>query len=114
MSWRNFLAIFKRRSKAERELDDEMRFHLEKQIELHVAAGMSPEEARRQALIEFGSVQQTRENVRETRSTHFFDVMIAGHPLCLAPAAQDAGVHFYRGTHSGIGDWHEHRHFQSH
>jgi predicted permease len=76
MSWRNPLAMFKRPLKADRELDDEMRFHLEKQVELHVAAGKSAEEAQRLALIEFGGVQQTRENVRETKSLHFFDVMI--------------------------------------
>ena len=68
MSWKNLLAMLKRHSKAEREFNDEMRFHLERQIEQHLAAGLSPEEARRQALIEFGGVQQTRENVRETRS----------------------------------------------
>jgi predicted permease len=75
MSWRNRLATFKRGKKADREIEDEMRFHLEKQIELHVTAGMSPEEARRQALIEFGGVHQTRENVRETRGIHFLDVI---------------------------------------
>ena len=75
MSWKNLLAMLKRRSKAEHETDDEMRFHLERQIEQHVAAGLSPEEARRQALIEFGGVQQTRENVRETRSIRLFDIL---------------------------------------
>ncbi len=75
MSWKNLLAMFKRGSQTERELDDEMRFHLERQIEQHVAAGLSPEEARRQALIEFGGVQQTRENVRETGSVRLFDIV---------------------------------------
>jgi macrolide transport system ATP-binding/permease protein len=75
MSWRNLLASFKRGRKADREIEDEMRFHLEKQVELHVAAGMSPEEARRQALIEFGGVHQARENVRETRGIHLLDVI---------------------------------------
>jgi macrolide transport system ATP-binding/permease protein len=75
MSWRNLLAGFKRGRKADREIEDEMRFHLEKQVELHVAAGMSPEEARRQALIEFGGVHQAKENVREARGLHFFDVI---------------------------------------
>src|SRR5450432_484210 len=75
MSWRNLLAMFKRRSKAERELDDEMRFHLEKQIEQHVAAGKSPYEARRLAMIEFGGVQQAKENVRDAKGVHFFDVI---------------------------------------
>src|SRR5258708_6194635 len=59
-----------RRKKADRDLDDEVRFHLEKQVELNIAAGLSPEEARRRALIEFGGVQKTKEDVREQRWTH--------------------------------------------
>ena len=45
--------------------DDELRFHLEKEVEQNIAKGMSPAEARRQALIAFGGVQQTRETLRE-------------------------------------------------
>ena len=48
---------------------------MEKEIELNIARGMSPEEARRQALIAFGGVQQTRENVRRVRWTHFVEVL---------------------------------------
>ncbi|HEY6306299.1 MAG TPA: ABC transporter permease [Candidatus Angelobacter sp.] len=48
-------------------LEDELRFHLEKEVELNIVRGMSGEEARRQALIAFGGVPQTREKVRETR-----------------------------------------------
>ena len=58
------------------ELDDELRFHLEKQIESNILSGMSPEEARRQALITFGGVQQTRESVREVRWSHFASVLL--------------------------------------
>jgi predicted permease len=61
--------------KLENELDDEMRFHLEREIEQNLAAGMSPEEARRQALIEFGGVQQTREAVRTVRWTRLLDIL---------------------------------------
>jgi hypothetical protein len=74
VSWKNLFAIFKRRQ-SERELDDEMRFHLEKEAEQYIVAGMSPGQARRQALIAFGGVQQTKENVRDTRGIHFFDVI---------------------------------------
>jgi predicted permease len=52
----------------ESELNDELRFHLEKEVELNIARGMSAEEARRQALIAFGGLQQTKERVREIRS----------------------------------------------
>src|SRR5262249_50795172 len=70
MRWlKSITALFSKR-KLETDLDDEVRFHLEKQIELNRAAGMSAEEARRQALIEFGGIEQTREAVRATRWAH--------------------------------------------
>jgi len=62
--------------KSDRQLDEEMKFHLEKQVEANVAAGMSADEARRQALIAFGGVQQTRERVGETRWSHFAEVLL--------------------------------------
>ena len=65
-----------RRRKADLELNDELRFHLDKEIELNLANGMSPEEARRQALIALGGVEQTLEKVREVRWTHLGDVMV--------------------------------------
>jgi predicted permease len=43
------------------EFDDEFRFHLEQSIATKVATGLSASEARRQALIEFGGVEATRE-----------------------------------------------------
>ncbi len=51
----------------EDDANDELRFHLEKELEQNIAKGMSPAEARRQALIAFGGVQQTRESLREVR-----------------------------------------------
>jgi putative ABC transport system permease protein len=52
-----FLIFRKRRT----ELDDEIEFHLEQAITTRIAAGMNPAEARRQALIEFGAIETTRE-----------------------------------------------------
>jgi predicted permease len=49
------------------ELDDEIRFHVEQAIEAKITAGMTPEEARRQALVEFGGVERTREQCHEQR-----------------------------------------------
>jgi putative ABC transport system permease protein len=51
----------------DRELDDEVRFHVEMQTQKNVQAGMSPTEARRAALLKFGGVEQTREAARDTR-----------------------------------------------
>ncbi len=49
------------------ELKDELRFHVEQSIERNIAAGMEPQEARRQAMIEFGAVERTREQCYEQR-----------------------------------------------
>jgi predicted permease len=45
----------------ERALDDEIAFHLEQETEKNVRLGMSREEARRQALVQFGGLTQARE-----------------------------------------------------
>jgi len=47
------------------ELDEELRFHLEKQTEANIAAGMAPEEARRQALVTLGGIDKIREEYRD-------------------------------------------------
>lgn len=58
-----FRILRKKRS----ELDDELRFHLEQSIAANVAAGMSDSEARRQAFIEFGGIEMTREECDRQR-----------------------------------------------
>jgi hypothetical protein len=54
-------------AQVDRELDDELQCHIDQQIDAHVAAGMSPEEARRAALRAFGGVEQRKEECRDTR-----------------------------------------------
>jgi predicted permease len=57
----------------ESDANEELRFHLEKEIELNIAKGMSPAEARRQAMIAFGGVQQTRESLREVHRSRLLE-----------------------------------------
>jgi putative ABC transport system permease protein len=57
-----------RRSQAGRELDKELRFHLDQQIEENLAAGMSAEEARRAAIHRFGNLGVIQEETRSTWS----------------------------------------------
>lgn len=57
--------IFPRRRQSE--LDEELQFHLDQTIQAKTAAGLSAEEARRQAFIEFGGVERTREEVNQQR-----------------------------------------------
>src|SRR4051795_10192485 len=49
------------------EVDEEIQFHLERQLEANLAAGMSLAEARRQAALSFGGRERTREQCREQR-----------------------------------------------
>src|SRR5437773_860557 len=59
-------ALFRRR-RLEDDLDDELRSHLEMSAELNLRKGMSPADARREALRSFGGVEQTKEIYREQR-----------------------------------------------
>jgi putative ABC transport system permease protein len=68
MRWRQELSFIIRRlihrRRAERELDDEIRAHLEMEIEQNIADGMSPEEARLAARRSFGSLALSKEDSR--------------------------------------------------
>src|SRR5579885_3176189 len=64
--------LFRRKS-VERDLDAELRFHLEREIARNSAAGMAPEEARRSALVEFGGVEQWKEDCRDMRKANWLD-----------------------------------------
>jgi putative ABC transport system permease protein len=54
-----------RQGRFERELDEELRFHLEMETATNVERGMSPEEARRKALLDFGGVEKVKEDCRD-------------------------------------------------
>src|SRR6267154_2211291 len=56
-----------RKKQTEKQLDAELRFHLDQQVVGYVAAGMSPEEARRRARLEFGGLERVKEEVRDAR-----------------------------------------------
>jgi hypothetical protein len=61
------------RRRVEAELDEELRFHLERLTDEHVAAGLAPEEARYAALREMGGLEQRKEECREARGLALFD-----------------------------------------
>jgi len=61
------LSVF-RRAQASRQLDDEINFHLERQIAENITAGMAPDEARYSALRAFGNPALLREHSRTTWS----------------------------------------------
>jgi predicted permease len=61
------LAALFRRRRLEDDLDEELRSHLEMAVELNVSKGMSPGDARREALRGFGGVEQTKDLYRDQR-----------------------------------------------
>ena len=64
-------ALLGRRT-AERDLREEMRFHLEMEASRHIAAGVPPREARRIAARDFGGVERFKEDVRDERGARWF------------------------------------------
>lgn len=73
-AWNRIRAFF-RKDSMDRYLDLEMTAHLEMAVEENIRSGMSPGEARRQALVRFGGVQQAREEQRAARGLPFLDVL---------------------------------------
>jgi putative ABC transport system permease protein len=65
-------ALF-RRSRAERELDEELRQHLDQQTEQNIRLGMNPEEARYAARKAFGGVEQAKELSRDARAVKWLE-----------------------------------------
>ena len=86
-----------RRHAAEDDLDDELRFHLERAAEQHEARGLSPREARRQARLEFGQVDAVKDDCRQNWGIQQLDILhqdvvhalrlIRKHPALSAVAA---------------------------
>lgn len=56
-----------RKGKFEQEMGEELRFHLEKQIAANIAAGMKPDDARREARLRLGAIEGVKEGCREQR-----------------------------------------------
>ena len=70
-----FLALF-RRDRLDRDLDAELRSHLDMAIERNLKQGMSVEQARREAVLGFGGLEQTKQIYRERRGLPFFETAL--------------------------------------
>src|SRR5687767_9815763 len=94
MSW--LMRLFGR-NRLEREMDREMSFHLDAAIADHVRAGLSPDEARRRARIDFGGPEQMKEATRDARGTRwvedfFHDCRFAVRGMRRSPVFATAAV----------------------
>jgi putative ABC transport system permease protein len=86
-----------RRSAAERDLDDEIRLHIELETAKNIKLGMSKGEARRAAMRDFGGVEVTKEAHRDGRGTRTLeelaaDVKFALRTMSRAPAITGAAI----------------------
>ncbi|MBV9226617.1 MAG: ABC transporter permease, partial [Acidobacteriaceae bacterium] len=61
----NWWKSFFRKNAYDKQLDSEIRFHIEKLTEEKTAAGLKGDEARRQAVLEFGGGEQLKEELRD-------------------------------------------------
>src|SRR5215475_15924836 len=73
--WRRLLSLL-RRGRYEREMEEEMRFHLEMQIEQNLASGMPVEEARYAARRQFGNQTWLKEVSREMWRLNSIETLI--------------------------------------
>src|SRR5499427_1117499 len=73
--WRRLLSLL-RRGRYEREMEEEMRFHLEMQIEQNLDAGMAVEEAHYTARRQFGNQTWLKEVSREMWSLNSIETLI--------------------------------------
>ena len=79
MMWRRFrswLRAVVQRSRMERKMDAELRFHIEAFAEDLVRSGVPREEALRRARIEFGGIERAKEECREARGLSFLESLI--------------------------------------
>jgi predicted permease len=65
-----------RRKQIEEELDEELRFHFEHEVEKYKRSGMSENEAKRRARLAFGGHEKVKEDCREARGTGFIELII--------------------------------------
>jgi predicted permease len=63
------------RKRVENELNDELRFHYERHVEKYVQSGLTRYEAERRARLQFGGLDQVKEDCREARGTSFIDTL---------------------------------------
>src|SRR6266853_2819945 len=73
---RSALKSIVHRRKLETDLEREMRFHLEMEMNANIGKGMSPAQAREASLRSFGGVDQVKEAVRDSWGARFFDTMM--------------------------------------
>jgi predicted permease len=72
--WMRLRSLFHRKS-VEQELDEELRFHFEGQVQKFVAQGVPLAEAQRRARLSIGGMEQIKEECRDARGVRFAETL---------------------------------------
>ena len=83
-------SLFRRKS-MEEEMNEELRSHFERQVEKLAKSGLPPEEARRQARLKFGGLDQVKEACRDARGVNFIETSIDDLRYSVRMLAKDRG-----------------------
>ncbi len=87
----NRVLSFFRKPQRDSDLDAELQSHIDLAIEENISHGMSPEEARRRALIRFGGIQQAKEHQREARGLPWLDILLQDLRYTFRTLRRDSG-----------------------
>ena len=71
----SILRFLFRRPEVERDLDAELRYHLDRQTELNIARGMSQDDARREARLSVGRIEALKDDCREARTGRVMETL---------------------------------------
>src|ERR1700689_3044635 len=86
-------ALF-RKQQLDRELSAELAGHLEMHIADNLRAGMTPQEARRDALVKLGGIEQTKENYRDRRGLPWLETFAQDVRFSLRMLRKNPGFAF--------------------
>jgi hypothetical protein len=86
--------IHKLTGRFERDLEEELRFHIDRQIQENLAAGMTPQQARSAALREIGGVEQIKEECREVKAFTAIETLVQDFRLAVRTFRRRAGFAF--------------------
>lgn len=85
------VGAFFRKQPLDRELEEEMASHIAMATEDNIRNGMTPEEARRRAMVKFGGVEQAKEKQRESRGLPWLDTVLQDLRYTVRSLSRDRG-----------------------